>query len=496
MVIEGAILARVSEESDRRAKSRRSRGSSRSKSVSEQLDEGRRAANRLGWRVPETREYTDDGLSASSFATRERAGWLELRRMIEAGFVNGVIVWAVNRASREMEDWSGFLNLCRRRGVKIYVIVHERLYDSANPHDLKSLLDEGIDGWYESEKRSIDVKRGVDGAKAEGRPLSGLATGYRKVRAGNGDLENLEIEPEGAAKIRQVFSLLDTGQSVARVSAETGLSRQQVLLSARRLTYIAKRRLSDGTMIDCIWPPMVEEDQFWRVQDILAAHHGAGKRPGAYRSLLAYIAVCGVCGGSVTTQRRPPRKSATEKELFYRCHVRGCFVIPVERADDAVMFEILGELVQPGVLERYLPRADSDEAASAEQEAARYRAELDEWLEAGISPRAYKKKEDEIAPKIAEAEDRARRARAQATPAALAAQQFAEALDPLTGEPAAMATSERLNKAIEVWNDLPLLTARDLVKRTLDVVIYPTKGVPFNAEHRGIELSWKPVEAG
>ena len=105
MVIEGAILARVSEESDRRAKSRRSRGSSRSKSVSEQLDEGRRAANRLGWRVPETREYTDDGLSASSFATRERAGWLELRRMIEAGFVNGVIVWAVNRVIRWVTRW-------------------------------------------------------------------------------------------------------------------------------------------------------------------------------------------------------------------------------------------------------------------------------------------------------------------------------------------------------------------------------------------------------
>jgi DNA invertase Pin-like site-specific DNA recombinase len=413
------------------------------------------------------REFTDVDLSASSFATKERPGWLALRRMIEAGFVQGVVVWAVNRASREVEDWSGFLNLCRRHQVLIHVITHDRTYDCSNPHDIKSLLNEGIDGWYESERRSIDVKRGVNGAKAEGRPLSGLAIGYRKVYDGP-RLVNLEEEPQGAAKIRTVFEMLDNGHSVTAVSRATGFSQQQVRASARRMTYIAKRRLADGTLVDCTWPPLVDADQFWRVQSVLDSHRFAGQRWGAHKYLLSFIATCGGCGGPVTTGKQ-------RGERIYRCAPKGHVVIGVERADNAVMFALLGHLIEPGVLERYLPSPDTDAAAKAEADAARLRAELNDWLEAGVSPQAYKRKEDELTPKISAAEERARKARATATPATAALAEFERALDPVTGDETLIASDARLNKAIEVWNDLPALAARDLVKQTLHVVMYPVR---------------------
>lgn len=473
--VKGAILARVSQESDKRAKNERGRGSSRSKSVSEQLDLGRLAAAALGWDVPASREFTDDGISASSFATKERPGWLELRRYIESGFVNGVIIWAVNRASREVEDWSGFLNLCRKNRVLIYVVSNERTYDCTNAHDLKVLIDEGVDGWFESEKRSVDVKRGVNGAKAEGLPLGPPAIGYKKVRAENGDLENYAIVEPGAAKIRTVFNMLDAGHTHVETAEAVGMVRQQVRNSARKLTYIAKRRMPDGTLVDCIWPPLIEEDQFWRVQAVLDSHPQAG-RPGSHRDLLSYIATCARCDGEIAPHNR--NDEGRDPERNYRCKPHGHVVIPVERADNAVMFEMLGELIQPGVLERYLPRQDVAEAAKAETEANRLKSELNEWLEAGVSAVAYKKKEDELLPKIAAAGDRARRARATVTPAGVAAEQFARALDPFTGDETTVATDARLNAAIAVWDGLPLQAARDLVRQTLRVTLHPARNVP------------------
>jgi len=466
MVVKGAILARVSDESASRSKNGHSQGSSQSKSISEQVREARAAAQRLGWHVPENREFVDDGLSASSFATKERPGWLELRRFIEAGLVNGVIIWAVNRASREVEDWSGFLNLCKKRRVLIYVIVHDRTYEPARAHDFKELLNEGIDGWYDSEKKSIDVRRGVNGAKSAGRPLSGLAIGYRKVYEGP-RLVNLEIEPDGAAKIRQVFGLLDSGEPVTAVARAVGFTPQQVRASARRLTYIAKRRLEDGTLVDCIWEPVVGEDQFWRVQALLDSHRFAGQRWGAHKYLLSYIATCGRCGELITSGRQ-------RGETIYRCAPGGHVVVPVWKADEAVFWELAAALVQPGVLERYLPREDGTEAVRAEAEAARLKTELEEWLNAGVSAAAYKRKEDELAPKIAAAQERMHKA-LSASPAALALDQFRRVLNPLTGDETEVATADRIKTAMETLDGLPLLAARGLLRETVTVEIYPKK---------------------
>jgi hypothetical protein len=43
-------------------------------------------------------------------------------------------MWAVNRALREVDDFSGFLSLCRKQDVLIFVITHDRTYDCTNPH--------------------------------------------------------------------------------------------------------------------------------------------------------------------------------------------------------------------------------------------------------------------------------------------------------------------------------------------------------------------------
>jgi DNA invertase Pin-like site-specific DNA recombinase len=107
-----AILARVSSDQG-----------GASASVYDQLVAARKAAAQLGW--PVAAEYDDADISASRFSGgKERPGWQALLSAIASGHVTRVLVWAPNRASREMAEWSAFLNTCRRHRVLICVISH------------------------------------------------------------------------------------------------------------------------------------------------------------------------------------------------------------------------------------------------------------------------------------------------------------------------------------------------------------------------------------
>jgi DNA invertase Pin-like site-specific DNA recombinase len=79
-------------------------------------------------------------------------------------------MWDTSRASREPEDWFAFLRRCRVGGVLIYVTTEERTYNVTIARDWKTLADAGVDNAYESEKKSRDIKRGMDANAANGMP--------------------------------------------------------------------------------------------------------------------------------------------------------------------------------------------------------------------------------------------------------------------------------------------------------------------------------------
>ena len=343
MRIEAALLARVSDDK-----------SGRSTSVPEQVERGISAAKTLGWTVPRRFVFEDADISASRFAGgKERPGWQALRRVIEAGFVRGIIIWEIDRASREMSDWAGFLNLCRDRRILIHVITHSRTYDTTVPRDRRSLLEDGVDAEYYSEKLSASIRRNLDGARADGKPMAKIPRGYVKLRdPASGAITGVDIDPEIQAQVQDLFTMLDAGHAVRAVAEKLGWPTRTVRHCARNVGYLGKRKLKPddppSAWVACQWNPMVDEDLFFRVQDRLDSHQGAGQRPGAHRSLLAHLAACGACGGTVTTVNR-------KGEGCYRC-IRGCVVIrDRDLADYRVGWQVVNWLLGPGVLERYTP---------------------------------------------------------------------------------------------------------------------------------------------
>lgn len=446
-----AILARCSDNSG-----------GDSGSVEGQVRRGRKAAGDLGWNVAAVHDV-DDGFSASRFAKKQRQGWLALQADIAAGRVQAVIMRTPSRGSRTMSDWVAFLDLCRERGILVHVTQHGRTFDTANYHDREELMKAGASAEADADERAETVREGIETARMAGKPLARVVLGLRKVYDGPRQVR-VETDPESAARVLKLFTLVDQGYSISQGCRETGIPRGAGGFILKNLAYIAKRRMDDGALIDCLWPAIVPEPMFWRVQAVLAAYPTAGRPKSSVKTLLGSLAGCGKCGAKVTTDVREQKRRG--KVRRYRC-ARGCFNLDhVSDVDERVGWEVVKYLLTPGVLERHLPEGDAAAATAARGEAQSLRAELAEWAaDLDISRAAYKAREAKLLPLIEAAEARARQL---SVPPAVRA--FADRLG-FTEDGAA--TAGRLNAAMDVWNAMPMEASRALLREVCTVTIYP-----------------------
>lgn len=137
----------------------------KTKSVDDQLAEGRGAIDERGWSLVDS--YTD-GVSASRFGRKIRKGWNRLLADLDDGLLDVVVTWEPSRADRDLETWVRFVAKCRDRGVLIFIVGDDELLDPRILSHWKRLIDGGVDAAMESEKTSKRVRRGVAAAAVAG----------------------------------------------------------------------------------------------------------------------------------------------------------------------------------------------------------------------------------------------------------------------------------------------------------------------------------------
>ncbi len=412
-----AILGRVSRDKSREARS-----------VTEQQDDNRKACGANGWTVPPGGEYQDIG-SASRFATRTRDDWQRLLNDVDAGQYGVVVMWEPSRGSREPEDWFGFLRRCRDSKTLIHVTSAGATYDMAKPRDWRTLADDGVDSAYESEKTSQRVRRNVAASAAAGRPHGLVQYGYERIYDGKTRALTAQqaVQPQAgiAAEIitriagREPLSAIRDDLNARGVPAPAGGTWTPATI--RRITrcpvYIGKRpnggkrqnngRYVGAELVPAIWPAIVAEDIWREAQQVLNDPARATTRPGRYRWLLSYYATCGSCGSLLSAHYA--RRKTTARTALYECSgPHHCLGVVAAAADRQVAARVIAYLSRPDIYPR-LARDTSTEAAIARAEAARLRAELDEWAQADITPRAYQIRDRKLLPQIEAAENRVRR---------------------------------------------------------------------------------------
>jgi site-specific DNA recombinase len=386
----------------------------RAKSVDDQLAELRRWAQREGWQV--VGEYRDDGISASKYATgKTRPGWEQAMTAVNSGQVVALLVWELSRATRDKAVSAALETACAARGVRIGY--GGRLHDPATADGEFSLGLDALLAARESAMTSERVRRAAESRAVRGRPLAGVAYGYRRVRnPATGAAVGREVHPEYGPIVQEIVRRLLDREPANAIA--TDLNRRNVRAPATgrctrdcgcrkangrpdpnwkgehnttsgrwtggNLSKLAQRAVyaalptHHGEILEGVkatWPALISVDDHYRLRALFASpERDKWRNPSTLRHLGTGLYRCGRpgCDGRmrVVAQADKPRRYDCRE-----CHKVSRLQVPV---DDFVQRVIVGRLARPDALDVFLGPDDDKARAAAASEVTRLQAELAE----------------------------------------------------------------------------------------------------------------------
>ncbi len=343
--------------------------------VTRQLAECRTKAKTLGWKVAGV--YEDNDVSATG--TKPRPAYQRMLTDLEAGRIDAVVVWDLDRLTRRPIEVEHFIDLADRKNVALASVGGD--VDLATDNGRLFARIKGAVARSEVERKSARQRSSNDQRAASGLPSGGRrAFGYER-----GGVVVDEVE---AAEVRKAASSLLAGGSLRGIVADmnargipTTAWRPPLVLSKwhptelRRLLsnprYAGLRVHRDEVVGPGAWPAILDEDTYRAVVAVLTdpRRHKAGP---PRRYLLSGLATCSVCGGRVF--------GVTEKHKtasLYRCESRAHVSRQVDDVDALVVKVMLRTLSEPDVVGLLTDPRSTDEAQELRGEEQGLRARLD-----------------------------------------------------------------------------------------------------------------------
>jgi len=403
-----------------------------------------------------TEEYRETQ-SASRFGTKERTRFAALIEHIRQNRYDLVIMWEADRGARETEVWSRFLNSCRSTGTLVHVITHGRTYDVRIGRDWRSLMEDGVDAAYFSEKLSVNVKRGHNASRDQGRPHGRAPYGYtRNYDQKTKQLKQIDgvwqqVPDDNAPTVREIITRIAAQVPINEVHRDlfdkgVNLPRSPVRAIALCPAYANLRTDGNGGYVQGRWVPIVDEATWRRAKAVLDGQ--AGTNPGHTVWLLSQIGDC-ACGA---TRSWKGKQAHGNVAAAYFCRVCGTKV-NAQQADDHVTALAIGRMAAPDAA-TFLIKDTSEEANAARLEVQQLEEKLGrhrDRLEAATTAEDEEEQEEMIRrlkPRIKAAKARAEKL---STPPALA--DFTDALG-------------RLDAVLDRW-EAASLPARKAVLRVV-----------------------------
>lgn len=304
--------------------------SGRARSLVELHADHQRVAEEQGWSLDED-SYRDESVTASRYSRKSRDDFDRLIADLEHDRFGAqvLMIWESSRGSRRVAEWVKLQELCERRAVSIHVVTHNRTYDPANGRDRRSLLEDAVDGEYESSKLSSRLRQAVAANAVAGRPSGRIPFGYRRVfDPQTRQLIAQEPEPVEAPVVVELYRRLMAGHSLHSIARDfetrgirtrSGLvfSPEHLRSVALCLAYTALRAHRPGSghggprrtplpvseMYEGQWTPLVSRAEWLAVQRLLTAPQRKTSRPVRGKHLLSIDRplrpMCGHFGGGL-----------------------------------------------------------------------------------------------------------------------------------------------------------------------------------------------------
>jgi site-specific DNA recombinase len=292
--------------------------------------------------------YSDIDLSA--YTGVDRPGYEELMADLEAGVIDGVLVWRLDRLTRNFDDLQRLWKLINGRSVTLLAVRYS--IDTSTASGVLILRNLVAIAEYESASISDRTRSAKAASARTGQPNKGgmRAFGYTP--------DKLQLVPEEAAAIKEAAERVLAGQSLRSIADDfnrRGIRTPRgktwlpgtlaaVLVNPR----IAGLRAYKGTIVaDAAWPAIVTREQHERLvalrKDPTRRWVPRG-RPA--RHLLAGMVECARCGERAEKNGERANRMVNRPEDgrdYYMCRKpplgRGCGALVSGRQLDALVVE-------------------------------------------------------------------------------------------------------------------------------------------------------------
>lgn len=312
-----------------------------------------------GWQFREDLVYVDDGYSG---ANMERPALRELRSAVADGRVSAVVVYKLDRLSRNLLDC---VSLVRQEWAKV------ALFSTMEHLDTQSSLGQMVFNIlvsFAEFERNVIRERTMSGKRKrrEQARNSGFPYPYGYRRADDG---GFEIDPEQAAMVRAMFADYIAGAGLhgvaERLNAQGIPSPQGGLWRVCTVSLMLKNRFYAGhyaagyysyedgkqkrgkeptMVIENAVPAIISQEEFDRAQAVREERlRGGVLAPKDSDYLLSTILKCGKCGGPMIGHHGTARR-------YYRCANEKGFsncdnaAVPAEDLEQAVLAEVKRDL--------------------------------------------------------------------------------------------------------------------------------------------------------
>lgn len=445
--------------------------------VARQLQDCEREAERRGW--PISRKFIDNDVSASS--GRVRPEYQAMLSEIEAGAIDAVIVWDVDRLTRTPSELETFIELTDRHAVALASIGGD--VDLATPQGRLTARIKGNVARHEVEQQSRRLKRKFQANAANGQPHGVVPFGYRREKitdeAGR-PIGNRDVPiPEEAAIIREWYQRVLSGEtlrSIAKDATSRGIVTRQgkpwpgvsIGRALRRPAYAGWRVHQDQIVGKGNWEPIIDQDTFDRVTAVLTDPNRRPTRGPEPRYLGSGIYLCGKCG-EVMRPIVQAKESPHRRAPSYGCS--GCHRLTrkLQDVDEVVEAVVIARLSAPDVQLDLSPDPGAWRTAADARDAivARMDSAADQYAEGTITARQLARINERLKADLEAAERKVRTL------------QPVRVLDGMTGPDAEQA-----------WKAASLEKRREVLRALVTVTILATgPGVRFSPEQ--VKFDWK-----
>ena len=239
----------------------------------------------------------DPGFSGKDMG---RPGLRKLLAMVEAGHVAHVLIWKLDRLSRNLGDLILLAETLGKGGVALHSFSERIDLSSATGRMFYNIL--GSFAQFYREQLAENVRMGMQQAAREGKWTNRPKTGYSLV---NGML----VANEDAARVREVFRLRTKGLSFNAIERATEIRFSTVRSILLSRVYLGEVLLS-GEWYPGQHEPIVSREEWG------AAHRGFVPGRRRARHVLSGRVRCGLCGRVASVHHG-------SDGVLYRCRHRG-----------------------------------------------------------------------------------------------------------------------------------------------------------------------------